>query len=353
MTLSSAHWGDLADGTPVELHTLSHDNGSKVTITNLGAALVSWFAPDRDGHLADILLGHDAPAPYTTGPAYMGATVGRWANRIANARFSLDGVEYPLEANQPPNSLHGGFQGFSFKLWKAQHREDALVLTLESPAGDSGFPGTLTVQVTYTFNDAGELTITYDAFTDAPTPLNLTNHAYFNLSGVDLTSIHDHEIEIAADQFFAIDEHTIPTQLEEVADSPFDFRTAALLGPRIDTRDNEQITLAGGGIDHCYVLHNAAPVTELPEMRRVAAVYHPASGRELIVSTTERGLVFYTSNSLEGVPGKRGVTYHKHGALCLEAGGFPNQINMDDAEDVVLRPNDRYRQVTRYAIHVR
>ncbi|MEA3116397.1 MAG: aldose 1-epimerase, partial [Caballeronia sp.] len=162
MTLSSTHWGDLADGTPVDLHTLSHDNGSQVTVTNLGAALVSWIAPDRDGHLADILLGHDAPALYTAGPAYMGATVGRWANRIANARLSLDGVEYPLEANQPPNSLHGGFQGFSFKLWQAQHREDALVLTLESPAGDSGFPGALTVQVTYTFNDAGELTITYD-----------------------------------------------------------------------------------------------------------------------------------------------------------------------------------------------
>ena len=123
MTISSAHWGDLADGTPVDLHTLSHDNGLRVSVTNLGAALVSWFAPDRDGHLADILLGHDAPAAYTTGTAYMGAIVGRWANRIADARFSLDGVEYPLEANQPPNSLHGGFQGFSYKLWQARHTE--------------------------------------------------------------------------------------------------------------------------------------------------------------------------------------------------------------------------------------
>lgn len=352
MNISSAHWGDLPDGTPVELHTLSHDNGVRVSVTNLGAALVSWFAPDRDGHLADILLGHDTPAAYTTSPAYMGAIVGRWANRIAGARFSLDGVEYTLEANQPPNSLHGGVHGFSYKLWQARHTEDALVLRLESPAGDSGFPGALTVQVTYTFSAAGELTIAYDAFTDAPTPLNLTNHAYFNLSGVAST-IGDHEIELAADQFFAIDENTIPITLEDVANTPFDFRTAAAIGPRLEVRDNEQITLAGGGIDHCYVLRTSAPITELPEMRRAASVYHPASGRELIVSTTERGLVFYTSNHLEGEPGKHGATYAKHGALCLEAGGFPNQINMDDAEAVVLRPNERYRQVTQYAVGVR
>jgi aldose 1-epimerase len=352
MNISSAHWGDLADGTPVDLHTLSHDNGLRVSVTNLGAALVSWFAPDRDGHLADILLGHDSPAGYATGTTYMGAIVGRWANRIANARFSLDGVEYQLEANQPPNSLHGGFHGFSHTLWQARHTEDALVLTLESPDGDNGFPGKLTVQVTYTFSAAGELTIAYDAFTDAPTPLNLTNHAYFNLSGVDST-IGDHEIELAADQFFATNEHTIPTTLADVANTPFDFRTAALLGPRLDTPDNEQVTLAGGGIDHCYLLRTAASVTQLPEMQRVAAVYHPGSGRELIVSTTERGLVFYTGNKLEGRPGKGGVLYPKHGGLCLEAGGFPNQINMDDAEDVVLRPNERYRQITRYAMRVR
>jgi aldose 1-epimerase len=352
VNISSAHWGALPDGTPVELHTLSHDNGLRVSVTNLGAALVSWFAPDRDGRLADILLGHDTAAAYATGPAYMGSIVGRWANRIAGARFSLDGVEYPLEANQPPNSLHGGSHGFSFKLWQARHTEDALVLRLESPAGDSGFPGALTVQVTYTFSAAGELTIAYDAFTDAPTPLNLTNHAYFNLSGVP-SSIGDHEIEIAADQFFAIDKNTIPTTLEDVAHTPFDFRKPAAIGPRIETRENEQVTLANGGIDHCYVLRTVGPVTELPEIRRAACVYHPPSGRELSVATTERGLVFYTSNHLEGEPGKQGVTYAKHGALCLEAGGFPNQINMDSAEAVVLRPNERYRQVTQYTMSVR
>ncbi len=352
MNISSAHWGDLPDGTPVELHTLSHDNGLRVSVTNLGATLVSWFAPDRDGRLADILLGHDTPAAYTTTPGYMGATVGRWANRIAGARFSLDGVEYKLEANQPPNSLHGGTHGFSYKLWQARHTEDALVLRLESPAGDNGFPGALTVQVTYTFSATGELTIAYDAFTDAPTPLNLTNHAYFNLSGATST-IGDHEIELAADQFFAIDENTIPTTLENVADTPFDFRKAAAIGPRLDDRDNAQVALASGGIDHCFVLRTSSPVTELPEMRQVATVYHPASGRELIMSTTERGVVFYTGNKLEGVSGKQGAVYSKHGGLCLEAGGFPNQINMDDAEAVVLRPNERYRQVTRYAARVR
>lgn len=352
MNISSAHWGDLPDGTSVELHTLSHDNGLRVSVTNLGAALVSWFAPDRDGRLADILLGHDTPAAYTQGPAHMGATVGRWANRIAGARFSLDGREYPLEANQPPNSLHGGSTGFSYKLWQAKHTDESLVFRLESPDGDNGFPGALTVQVTYTFSAAGELTIAYDAFTDAPTPLNLTNHAYFNLSGVP-SSIADHEIEIAADQFFAIDENTIPTTLEELADTPFDFRKPAAVGARIDTQDNEQVRLANGGIDHCYVLRSIGAVTELPELQRAASVYHPASGRELTVSTTERGLVFYTSNHLEGEPGKQGVIYRKHGALCLEAGGFPNQINMDSAEDVILRPNERYRQVTQYTTSIR
>jgi aldose 1-epimerase len=352
MNISSAHWGDLPDGTPVELHTISHDNGLRVSVTNLGAAIVSWFAPDRDGRLADILLGHDTPAAYTEGPAHMGATVGRWANRIAGARFSLDGVEYRLEANQPPNSLHGGSTGFSYALWQARHTDESLVFRLESPAGDNGFPGALTVQVTYTFSVAGELSIAYDAFTDAPTPLNLTNHAYFNLSGAP-SSIGDHEIEIAADQFFAIDENTIPTTLQNVADTPFDFRKPAAIGPRISAEDNEQIRLANGGIDHCFVLRSIGAVTELPELQRAASVYHPASGRELTVSTTERGLVFYTSNHLEGEPGKQGVIYKKHGALCLEAGGFPNQINMESAEDVVLRPNERYRQVTQYITSIR
>jgi aldose 1-epimerase len=352
MQISTAHWGNLPDGTPVNLHTLSHDSGLRLSITDLGATLVSWFAPDRDGHLADILLGHDSPAGYASGQAYMGAIIGRWANRIANARFTLDGHEYHVDANQPPNHLHGGFKGFGLRIWEARHEADALVFTLESPAGDAGFPGTVNVQVTYTFDASGTLTITYEAVTDAATPLNLTNHAYFNLSGVgSSTTIRDHEVEIAADAFLAVDASLIPTGEEHVADTPFDLRTAALLSDRLDV-PNAQLA-HGGGFDHCYVLRNDAPVTELPESRRVASVYHPASGRELIVSTTERGLQFYTGNELEGVPGKGGVKYSKYDGLCVEAGGFPDQINMEDAETVVLRPNERYKQVTRYAMRVR
>lgn len=350
MNISRAHWGDLPDGTPVELHTLRHDNGLRVSVTNFGAALVSWFAPDCDGHLADILLGHDTPAGYAAGTAYMGAVVGRWANRIANARFALDGVEHHVDANQPPNMLHGGFKGFGHKLWTARHEGDALVLSLESPAGDAGFPGTLHIQIKYTFSDSGTLTLDYEATTDAPTPLNLTNHAYFNLSGTN-ANIGDHEIEIAADGFFAVDKTQIPTGLKHVADTPFDFRTPAEIGPRLTSTD-EQVVLAGG-IDHCYLLHTAAPVTELPETRKVASVYHPLSGRELIVETTERGLQFYTGNELDGETGKQGVGYRRHGAVCLEAGGFPNQINMDDSETVVLRPGEQYRQITRYIARTR
>jgi aldose 1-epimerase len=352
MQISTAHWGDLPDGTPVNLHTLSHDSGLRLSITDLGATLVSWFAPDRDGRLADILLGHDSPAGYAAGTAYMGAIIGRWANRIAGASFMLDGREYHVDANQPPNHLHGGFKGFGHKIWQARHEADALIFTLESPAGEAGFPGTVNVQVTYAFDASGVLTITYEAVTDAATPLNLTNHAYFNLSGLGpSTTIRDHEVEIAADVFLAVDATLIPTGEEHVADTPFDLRTAALLGDRLDV-PNAQLA-HGGGFDHCYVLRNDAPVTELPESRRVASVYHPASGRELIVSTTERGLQFYTGNELEGVPGKGGVKYSKYEGLCVEAGGFPDQINMEDAETVVLRPNERYKQVTRYAMGVR
>lgn len=350
MNLSRAHWGDLPDGTPVELHTLSHDNGLRVSVTNFGAALVSWFAPDRDGHLADILLGHDSPAGYATGTSYMGAVVGRWANRIAQARFSIDGTAYEVDANQPPNLLHGGFTGFGHKMWTATHAGDALVLTLDSPAGDAGFPGALHVQITYTFSETGELTLDYEATTDAPTPLNLTNHAYFNLSGTN-DDIGSHELRVNADEFFAVDATQIPTGLASVADTPFDFRDAAPIGPRVAS-DHEQVT-AAGGIDHCYLLHVAAPVTELPETRHVASVYHPGSGREVGVWTTERGLQVYTGNELDGETGKQGVTYKKHGALCLEAGGFPNQINMEDGESVVLRPNERYKQITRYTTRVR
>ncbi len=350
MKISRAHWGNLPNGMPVELHSLSHANGARVSITNYGAALVSWFAPDRNGHLSDILLGHDTPTGYATGTAYMGAVVGRWANRIAGARFTLDGVEHTVDANQPPNMLHGGFTGFGHKLWRAEHEGDALVLSLVSPAGDAGFPGTLSVQITYTFSEDGVLTLDYEATTDAPTPLNLTNHAYFNLSGTN-ANIGDHEIQIAADGFFVVDKTQIPTALKHVDNTPFDFRTAAAVGARLCS-DDEQIAIAGG-IDHCYLLHTAAPVTELPETRRVAGLYHPSSGRELIVETTERGLQLYTGNELDGEIGKHGVPYKRHGAICLEAGGFPNQINMDDGETVVLRPGEQYRQITRYIARIR
>jgi aldose 1-epimerase len=352
MHISKAHWGDLADGTPVHLYTLAHDNGLRVSISDFGATLVSWFAPDRDGRLADILFGHDSPAAYADNKAYMGATIGRWANRIAGARFMLDGVEYRVEANEGENLLHGGFKGFGQTLWQAQQEDDALTFTLDSPAGDAGFPGALNVRVTYVFDATGTLTLTYEAFSDAPTPVNLTSHAYFNLSGAGSgTGIRDHEVQIDADSFFAVDPTLIPTGEEHVADTPFDLRVAAQIGERLEV-PNAQFAHCGG-FDHCYVLHTAAPVTELPESRRVASVYHPASGRELIVSTTERGLQFYTGNSLAGVPAKNGTTCATHDALCLEAGGFPNQINMADAETVVLRPNERYKQVTQYALRTR
>lgn len=343
--LSHESWGVLPDGQTVDLFTLRNAHGMRVSISELGGAIVSWHAPDRAGRLGDIMLGHDTPADYWAATSYMGALVGRWANRIARARFTLDGIEHNVDRNEGENSLHGGATGFHRALWQAREDDGALVLTLDSEEGDAGFPGNVRVQVRYTLDDDGELTIDYRATTDAPTPLNLTSHGYFNLAAQPGADIKGHVLSIDADAFFEVDAGLIPVRQTAVAGKAFDFREAAPIGARLEW-PHEQLSLARG-FDHCYVLRES-----LPALREVARLYEPASGRVMTVSTDQRGLQFYSGNYLEGVRGRNGMTYGAHAGLCLEAGGFPNQINMADREDVISRPDKPYRQITKYRVGV-
>jgi aldose 1-epimerase len=351
--LSSEPWGALPGGDACRLFTLRNAQGMTVQISDLGATLVAWHAPDRAGRLADILLGHDTPAAYLTATTYMGGLIGRWANRIAGARFTLDGADYLLDRNENGNLLHGGANGFHRAIWQAGEERGALLLRLESPEGDGGFPGNVSAQVRYTLDDDGTLTIGYEAFSDAPTPLNLTSHGYFNLSGVPGSDIRDHILTIDADAYLEVDPQMIPIGVADVSGTAFDLRQGARIGARIDV-PNAQITLAGG-FDHCYVLRDTARAGSTPAVRTVANIYEPASGRELTVATDQRGLQCYTGNYLEGQPGRHGVPCVRHAALCLEAGGFPNQINMNAPEcnEVILRPGGTYRQVTQYKAGVR
>jgi len=356
--LSSEPWGSLPGGDPVRLYTLRNAHGMKVAISDLGATLVSWHAPDRAGRLADILLGHDTPADYCAASTYMGGLIGRWANRIGAARFALDGIDHALDRNENGNLLHGGVNGFHRALWEAEEDQGTLLLRLESPEGDAGFPGNVGVQVRYTLDDDGTLTIDYTARTDAPTPLNLTSHPYFNLSGEPGTDIRGHVLTIDADAFFEVDAQMIPQRLADVSGSAFDFRHGAPLGARLDW-PHAQLARAGG-FDHCYVLRDG-PANGGAErrgddaVRTVAHVYEPGSGRELTVATDQRGLQCYTGNHLAGASGRRGAAYERHAGMCLEAGAFPNQVNMDAplCAEVIVRPGDTYRQVTQYRVGVR
>lgn len=348
--LPSGTWGTLPGGDPVRLYTLRNAQGMKVTISDLGATLVSWLAPDRAGRLADILLGHDTPADYYAANTYMGALIGRWANRIAGARFALDGIEYTLDRNENGNLLHGGAHGFHRALWQVVDDRGALTLRLDSPEGDAGFPGNVSVQVRYALDDDGTLTLDYEAVTDAPTPLNLTSHPYFNLSGEPGSDIRGHVLTIDADAFLEVDAQMIPLGVADVSGSAFDFRHGAPLGARLDW-PHAQLARAGG-FDHCYLLREREAGAIV---RTVANVYEPASGRELSVATDQRGLQCYTGNHLEGMPGRHGAPCVRHAGLCLEAGGYPNQINMGEPERdaAVLRPGATYRQTTQYRVSVR
>ncbi|OTP74549.1 Aldose 1-epimerase [Caballeronia sordidicola] len=344
--VSAERWGALPGGDVARLFTLRNAHGMRVAISDLGATLVSWNAPDRAGRVADVLLGHDTPAAYFAGHAYLGGVIGRWANRIENARFALGGVAYSLDRNEGGNLLHGGAAGFHRALWDAQEVDGGIELTHESPEGEAGFPGAVSTKLRYTLDDDGTLTLAYEAVSDAPTPVNLTNHACFNLSGDDTADIRGHVISIDADTFFEVDAALIPEGRAEVAGHAFDFRASAPLGARLDW-PHDQLSRAGG-FDHCYVVGERGD-----SHRPVVRLYDPGSGRELTMGTNAPGVQFYTGNHLDGIVGRHGRRYGKHAGLCLQAGAFPNQVNMPDAGSVIVSPGETYRQVTWYRVGVR
>ncbi len=330
----------MPDGRPVDLYILTNAHGLRAAITNFGGILVSLETPDRNGKLGDIVLGLDTFPEYLAVKRYYGATVGRYANRIGKARFTLDGIEYTLARNNGENSLHGGVVGFHKKLWSAREiSDDGLELTYVSPDGEEGFPGKLTAKVTYTLTANDELRIDYAATTDKATVVNFTNHSFFNLAGGG--DILQEIVRIDADRYTPVDAGLIPTgELRSVAGTPFDFRKPVEIGKPIHD-DDPQLKFARG-YDHNWVLNHPSG-----ELGFAASVYDPKSGRTMDVLTTEPGIQFYTGNTLDGT-GKQGQAYGPYSALCLETQHFPDSPNRPEFPSTVLRPGQKFHSTTIY-----
>lgn len=348
--ITRASFGKTADGTPVDLFTLRNAEGMEARISNYGGTIVSLMAPDRDGRMGDVVLGFDDLPGYLGHRSYFGALVGRYGNRIAQGKFTLNGVAYELAINNGPNSIHGGRKGFDKVVWQAQPKEDgggpALELTYLSQDGEEGFPGALNVRAVYTLTDSNELCLDCTATTNRDTVVNLTQHTYFNLAGQG--DVLGHEIRIDADRIVAVDANLIPTgELRPVTGTPFDFRHAAVMGARIEQKD-EQLRL-GNGFDHTFVLNH--PAGELGLAARVA---EPSTGRVLEVLTTEPGVQFYTGNFLDGsAKGKGGRVYQRRNGFCLEAQHFPDSPNHPEFPSVVLKPGQVYQNTTVFRLSVR
>jgi aldose 1-epimerase len=335
------------EGKPVEMVTFKNKNGIEVQAINYGAIITSLKVPDRTGSLADVVLGFDDPSRYwgNPSPPFFGAIVGRYGNRIANGQFVLNGKTYPLVKNNGPNHLHGGTRGFDKFLWNVTTKEtpqgSSAIFTRTSPDGEEGYPGNLAVRITYTLTDSNQLIVNYHATTDKATPINLTQHSYFNLAGEGSGDILGHELMINADRYTPVDDTLIPTgQLAPVAGTPFDFTKPTAIGARID-QDNDQIK-KGKGYDHNFVLNKKGVGPTL-----AARVTDPKSGRTMEVATTEPGVQFYTGNFLDGtLKGKNGHPYGLRAALCLETQHFPDSPNKKNFPSSILEPGKSYDTTT-------
>jgi aldose 1-epimerase len=341
--VSDSDFGKTREGVAVRIFTLTNAKGMRARITNYGGIVVSLVAPDRNGTMADVLLGFDSLQGYLDNPGpYFGALIGRYGNRIGHARFTLNGVEYKLEKNDGENSLHGGQRGFDKVVWTPRALSDGgLELTCLSKDGEGGYPGNLKVTVVYHLADANELHIDYAATTDKDTVINLTNHSYFNLKGAGEGDILGHLVTLNADRFTPVDAGLIPTgELRAVSGTPFDFRKPAPVGARI-SRNDEQLKI-GRGYDHNWVLNRKGNGASL-----AARVEEPASGRVLEVLTTEPGVQFYTGNFLDGtIKGKGGKTYGPRYGLCLETQHFPDSPNKPNFPSAVLKAGAQFRSTT-------
>ncbi len=343
--MTKQNWGKGPNGEEVDVYTLRNSKGIEANIITYGGRLVTLKTPDRDGKFADIVLGFDSLPQYLEKNPFFGALVGRYANRIANGEFQLDGHTYTLAKNNGPNTLHGGLVGFDKKVWQAEQLtgDDGPSLRLKyvSKDGEEGFPGTLSTTVTYSLNSNNELKIDYQATTDKKTVLNLTNHSYFDLSGAGTGEILDHIVTINAGKFTPVNANLIPTgELKSVEGTPFDFRTPTAVGARI--KDKDQQLQYGDGYDHNYVLNKAGNGPSL-----AARVMDPKSGRVMEVLTTQPGVQFYSGNHLpNGIKGKGGATYGYRYGLCFETQHFPNSPNQPDFPSTELNPGQRFHQVT-------
>src|SRR5437773_7929848 len=351
-SVTRAPFGTLPDGRAVELFTLTNEHGVEVRAITYGGIIISIRTPDRDGHLADVVLGFDSLAGYLKDSPYFGAIVGRYANRIARAQFTLDGVTYQLARNNGPNTLHGGVRGFDKVLWSAEPFRDAsgvgVTLVYTSRDGEEGFPGNLAVRVTYTLTPRDELVVDYEATTDKATPINLSQHTYWNLHGTAGGTILDHVLTLNASAFTPVDSAVIATgEIAPVAGTPFDFRTARRIGDRIG-QGTEQLRF-GRGYDHNWVLDRPSG----SGLAHAARVVEPTSGRTLDVSTTEPGVQFYAGNFLDGtIKGKGGRVYAHRSGLCLETQHFPDSPNHANFPSTILRPGATYRSRTVFTFGV-
>jgi len=343
---------------PVELYQLTNNNGVVMKVITYGGIITELHVPDKDGQMGDVVLGFDKldgyiSPEYKAGNPYFGAIVGRYGNRIAKGKFTVDEVEYTLATNNNENHLHGGIIGFSNVIWEAQPVVDdadgfAVELKYTSKDMEEGYPGNLQVTVKYTLTNENELKIDYSAITDKATPCNLTNHSYFNLSAGKQPTIANHELMLAAEKFTEVDNGLIPTgNLPNVADTPMDFTTPRTINERIDA-DFEQLKI-GGGYDHNWVLDNNDGSLAL-----AATVYEPESGRFMEVFTTEPGVQFYSGNFLDGsLTGKNGAKYQRRAGLCLETQHFPDSPNQPEFPSTILKPEDRYSSKTIYKFSVK
>ncbi len=331
-----------ADGKPVDLYTLTNKNGVQVKISTYGGVITSWITPDKNGKQSSIVLGFDSLSGYLAKPPYFGALIGRYGNRIANGKFKIGDSTYTLATNNGKNSLHGGNKGFDKVVWTAATPNDSvasLALSYLSKDGEEGYPGNLQVNVVYTLTPDNELEITYDATTDKATPINLTQHSYFNLTGDHANTILGHKLQLDADYYTPVDTSLIPTgELKAVKGTPFDFTSPHLIGERIDS--------VPGGYDHNFVLNSKDG-----SLHQAATLTDSVSGRKLEVFTTEPGIQFYSGNFLNGsIKDNSGKPFNQHTGMCLETQHFPNSPNEPKFPNTILKPGEKYHTVTKYKI---
>lgn len=354
MNIEKAEFGKAADGTTVDIYTLDNGRGITVEVLSLGGVIYSFNVPDRDGKTVNVSANLETVAEYEKYRPFFGALVGRYGNRIANGKFTLDGKEYNLPKNNGPNSLHGGNKGFDTKIWNVEEIRGndyiGLKMTYTSQDGEEGYPGTMNVTVLYKLDTKNRWTMDYTATTDKETVLNLTNHTFWNLAGYPADKAatnHDHVLKLNADRFLPTDNTLIPTgEVKSVIGTPLDFLKPYRIGERISQIEGDHFA---GGYDHCMVLVDKKPGTLGP----CADVYEPNSGRFMVIETTEPAVQFYSGNFLDGSTGAFGHKYGKHGAFCLETQHYPDSPNKPDFPSTVLKPGETYRSTTIHTFGVR